>query len=325
MVVAPTLLHKSSMKKKRVKFGLAILGGLAAFLLALLALVFAPTLASAGKGTDIWQEQDGGGHSNQNSAGHFAPPNGNGPSNNPHYADNGAGPCAGTLNSCGPHDDGAPGGEGWHSAGGPGDGQDSDQGNGHSPNNGPGSNPQGGQGNSPLLFTGGYPGGGGGGDNPHGKSKSCTSEKDKSDDSSDKESSDKTCDGDDDSNDDGDNNNNGNNNSGDSGFQQLTVLNDKPGNPGDESSDDTGTPGDTTDNFQNNDSPPGDGDDLPPVDPNCLPFAENCGPHDGNPPNPVLTEEPNQVPEPLTLSLFAVGLAGAVTLRRRQKTVARPD
>src|SRR5262245_4263433 len=146
MVLAPSLLHRSSMKKKRVKFGLAILGGLAAFLLAMLALVFAPTLASAGKGSDIWHEQEGGGHSDHPAF--FTPPNGNGPDNGPHYADNGqgngAGPCAGTPNSCNPHDD-APGDWSWLNAGGPGaggpgDGQGNDQGNGHSANNDSGNN-----------------------------------------------------------------------------------------------------------------------------------------------------------------------------------------
>ena len=49
------------MTKKRVKFGLAILGVLAIFLLALLALVFAPTGASAGRGPVFGQEQDDSG------------------------------------------------------------------------------------------------------------------------------------------------------------------------------------------------------------------------------------------------------------------------
>jgi hypothetical protein len=56
---ASSLLHKSSMTKKRFKLGLAVLGGLTAFLLALLALLFAPSLASADKSSGMAYEDEG--------------------------------------------------------------------------------------------------------------------------------------------------------------------------------------------------------------------------------------------------------------------------
>jgi hypothetical protein len=68
-------------------------------------------------------------------------------------------------------------------------------------------------------------------------------------------------------------------------------------------------------------SPAGDND--PPPGPNDFPFTTpsfSGGPGDGNgghPTNDALTDPPADVPEPLTLSLFAVGLAGAGVLRRR--------
>ncbi|HWU53870.1 MAG TPA: PEP-CTERM sorting domain-containing protein [Rhizomicrobium sp.] len=309
------------MKKKRVKFGLAVLGGLGALLLALFALVFAPSLASAGKGTDIWHDQNGGGDTSHRNPAYFAPPSEGGSNNDPHYAGNGVGPCTGTPNPCDTYADGTPDDGAWHQGGGPGGGQGNDQDNGHSPNGEPGNNLQGGQGNQPWLFTGGYPGGGGGGGgSPQDKSKSCSSDKDKStgdktDNNTGNKNGNKACD-----NGSGDGGNNSSN-SNDADFQLLTVLDDK-------SDDSSGGPnGDTPNNSLNND-PPGDDDgDLPPVDPNCFPFSENCGSHDGNPPDTVLIDPPNKVPEPLTLSLFAVGLTGAAALRRRaqQKTVARPD
>jgi len=328
MVLAPSLLHKSSMTKKRVKFGLAILGGLAAFLLALLALVFAPTGASAGKGPAFGQEQDGGGHSGHPDPAYFNnPPNGNGNDNDSHHASGGGGnPCAATPNPCDGHDNGAPGTGAWHYAGGQGgqgDGQGQDQGNGHSSNNDSGG--QGGYGNP--GFAGGYPGGGGGYGAPH-NTGSCSSKKDEDKDAKDKESDNKTCDSDDDNNDDnnGNSNNSGDNSGNNAGYEQLTLLGDKP--PSDDSNDDDpsdGTSGNPPTNLLNNDTPPGDDDDLPPVDPDCFPFAESCDTHNGNPPTDQ-TDPTHEVPEPLTLSLFAVGLAGAATLRRRQqKTAAQPD
>jgi hypothetical protein len=62
-----------------------------------------------------------------------------------------------------------------------------------------------------------------------------------------------------------------------------------------------------------------DDPEYPPVDPNACPFADNCT--DGPQPDPRLnpTLPSNEVPEPLTLSIFAAGLAGSVALRRRFK------
>lgn len=340
MVLAPSLLQKSSMTKKRIKFGLVILG-LTAFLLALLALVFVPTGASAGKGPAFGQDQDGGGHSNHSSLAYFAPPNGHGPGNNPNSSnDGGAGPCAGTPNPCDNHDDatrggwghdadgqgGQGGGQSGGQSGGQGAGQDGGQGNGHSSDNG--SAGPGGYGNSGPFA--GYPGGGSGA--PQDQS-NCSSKKDKDEDSSDKHSNDKSCNSDDDSgNKDGSGNNsdnNGSNGGDDAGRPQFFAQDDK--GPSDDTDD--GSPDDTSGNPPNNpinnlvdnDPPSGDGTDegLPPIDPNC--FVETCDTHGGNPPNTDLTDPPAEVPEPLTLSLFAVGLTGVAALRRRQKTAAQPE
>jgi len=56
----------------------------------------------------------------------------------------------------------------------------------------------------------------------------------------------------------------------------------------------------------------------PRLDPNACPFADNC---EQPPQDPRLDPTPasNEVPEPLTLSIFAAGLAGSVALRRRLK------
>jgi hypothetical protein len=328
VVLAPSLLHKSSMTKKRVKFGLAILGALTVFLLALLALVFAPTGASAGKGPVFGQEQDGGGqHPN---LAYFEPPAGNLPHNDPGHSDSGVGPCIGPLCDTPGHGED----DSWHYAEGPGGqggGNNGDNNQGNSPNPNSGSHPQGGNGYPPSLFVGGYPGGypGGGYGAPQGQSGSCVSKKDK--DEEDKESGDKTCDSDDDNNSDNSNNNSNSsdNNSGntgnDAGYEQTLVFN--GGKPSDDSDDDSSD--DTSGNSSNNLVSPDDDtdDDLPPVDPNCFPFTEGCDTHNGNPPITDLTDPPSEVPEPLTLSLFVVGLTGAAALRRRsrQKTVAQPD
>lgn len=325
MALASSLLHKSSMTKKRVKFGLAILGALSVFLLALLALVFAPTGASAGKGPVFGQEQDGG-HSGHSNPIYFVPPDGTGVNNNSHHTnDGGANPCLGTPNPCEAQDDhGAPGQDSWlYGAGGEGNGANPGDG-GHSPNHDSGDQ-QGGHGNQPPLFVAGYPGGGGNGA-PQGQSSSCSSKKDKDQDAKDKESDNKSCKSDDDNNDNNNSDNSGSgNNGGDAGNLQSLVQNTSFNDPKDGPSDD----GDTSTNLLDNDPPPGDDtdDDLPPVDPNCFPFTEGCDTHGGNPPNTDLTDPPNKVPEPLTLSLFAVGLTGAAALRRRarQKTAVRPD
>lgn len=316
MVLAPSLLHKSSMTKKRVKFGLAILGVLAVFLLALLALVFAPTGASAGKGPVLGQEQ--GGDEHHPNLAYLEPPAGNGPNNDPGHSDSGFGPCFGPL--CDTHDDGDD--DSWHYTDAPG-GQGGGINQGNSPNPNSGDHPQGGNGYPPSLFVGGYPGGypGGGYGAPQGgQSSSCASKKDKDEDAKDKESEDKSCDDDnkgnndnnssDNSNNSGSNshNNSGNNNGGDeSGYEQLIINGSNPPN-----------------NFGNDDQDDDD-DDLPPVDPNCFPFTEGCDTHEGNPPITDLTDPPSEVPEPLTLSLFAVGLTGAAAMRRRVRQKSQPD
>lgn len=320
MALAPSLLHKSSMTKKRVKFGL-ILGGLAAFLLALLALVFAPTGASAGKGPAFGQEQDGGGQSDHSNLAYFEPPSGIGPGNNPSHSEEGVAPCVGTL--CDTQDNDAPGGETWHYADVAGGQGGNNQGGGHAPD--PDSGDHGPAGNrNPWLFAGGgFPGGGyGGGGTPQDQSNACASPKDKDEDSKDKESGDKkTCDTDKaDSNNSGENDRSGNGD--EAGFPQLTQLDDKNSDPNDDTS--GNPPGHTSMDLVSGPSDDTD-DDLPPVDPNCFPFTEGCDTPNGNPPDTVLTDPPNKVPEPLTLSLFAVGLTGAAVLRRRQNKAARPD
>src|SRR5256885_9491018 len=91
------------MTRKRVKFGLALLGLLLAFFMGLLALMFAPTVASADKGAGAaWEEghgqsgnpayfdPTGTNHTGTNGAGHSG-------SNLPHGD---LGPCAGTPNPC---------------------------------------------------------------------------------------------------------------------------------------------------------------------------------------------------------------------------------
>ena len=295
MAPASSLLHKSSMTKKRFKFGLAVLGGITAFLLALLALLFVPTLASADKSSGMAYEDEGkSGNPNPAYFEHVeGAENGQGGSDSASYE---VAPCGEIANPCAPEDHDAPGGDGsWNYS----DGQGG-QGDGHGPNNDSGNNGHGGQGNPPGPFTGGYfgpPGGGssggGGGGTPQDESKSCSSQ-DSGNAGPGNDADDKTCDkGNDDS-------------------QHQNVVDNQPG---DSSNDPSGDPtGDPSTNLVNNDPP---GGDLPPGDPNCFPFADRCGPQDGNPPNTDLTDPPSEVPEPITLSLFAAGLAGAAALRRR--------
>jgi len=280
------------MTKKRFKLGLAVLGGLTAFLLALLALLFAPSLASADKSSGMAYEDEGkSGNPNPVYFEHVsASENGEGGTN---PASNEVAPCGEIANPCAPDDHDAPAGDGsWNYS----DGQGG-QGDGHGPNDGSGNNGHGGQGNPPGPFTGGYfgPGGSpGGGGTPQGGAKPCSPKKDDAG-NKDKDK-DKTCDK---SNDD---------------TQHRNVVDNQPD---DSSNNPSGDPtGDPSSNLVNNDPP---GDDLPPVDPNCFPFADRCGPQDGNPPNTDQTDPPSEVPEPLTLSLFAAGLAGAAALRRRTR------
>jgi len=325
VALAPSLLHKSSMTKKRVKFGLAILGGLTVFLLALLALVFVPTGASAGKGPVFGQEQDGGAPADHPNPAYFEPPAA-GLNNGPGHAEGGVGSCAGTL--CDTYDNDAPGDEAWHYADNESGGQGGNsQGNGHSNGDTGEHSPAG----NPWLFPGsggGFPGSGA----PRDQSNSCGSQKDKDGQSKDKESDEeKACNADNkDASANGEGGDNkggqgdGSGNTGD-GLQQLTLLDDQDSDSNDDKSD--GTPGAIDVNLvSGGDFSSGEtDDDLPPVDPNCFPFTEGCEPHKDTPPDTVLTDPPNKVPEPLTLSLFAAGLTGAAALRRRQNKSARPD
>jgi hypothetical protein len=279
------------MTKKRFRRGLAALGVLAAFFLALMALLFAPSLASAEKKMGPGHQYAEGPHGNSGGA------------PNPIYSEHSwqapekvnwnappTGPCA--DGSCATADDND---DTQHFAGGSGSREDSS----HSPNEQSGNGGSGGQGNgsdSPRNgyaggYGGGFPGGTFGGGNPQfapdftndGDTHKCDTDSGKSGkDDSDKGASDK-CDSDKDGAGNGDS--------------------------GKGSSDDPGGP-----NIQNPDSPDGS-HDLPPVDPEH--FAD---PNPETPPTDRNDDLPQQIPEPLTLSLFAVGLAGSVAARRRVKT-----
>ena len=268
------------MTKKRFRRGIAALGILAAFFLALMALLFAPGLASA-------EKNSGPGHQ------HAEEPHGtSGSAPNPIYSEHSwqepekvnwnappAGPCAdGSCAAAGDNDDTQ------HFAGGSGSREDSSP----SSNEHGGNGGAGGQGNgsdSPHNgfaggSGGGFPGGTFGGGNPQfapdltdgGDTDKCKSRDSNSD----------KCDSDKDGSGDGDH---GKNSSGD------------PSGP----------------NIQNPDSPNGPYD-LPPVDP------EHFDPNSETPPTDRADDLPQQIPEPLTLSLFAVGLAGSVAMRRRAQT-----
>ena len=322
MVPASSLLHKNSMTRKRVKFGLAILGLLVAFLMGLLALMFVPTLASADKGSggSAWEE----GHGQSGNPAYFEPADTNhtgthgaGHSGaNPPQGD--VGPCAGTPNPCEAWN--GPGDGAGHYSEGQGGGSNGDPGHGAKGETGNDTHagPQGGQGDQPGPFagwlpSGGLPGGGGGDE-----SQSCTkdnSHTDKSDTDSDKETGKKTCDKSDDGQ------------SGTSGNQPDDFSDIPSGDPAGNGPTD-GTSGDFSSGFFGgaapNDNPNnGPSDELP--DPNCFPFGDFCSPQNDDPPNNSLTDTPNEIPEPFTLSLFAVGLTGAAALRRsRRKTTVRP-
>ena len=300
------------MTKKRFRRGLAALGILAAFFLALMVLLFAPSLASAEKNSGPGHQHAEGpdGNSGGNSGG--AP--------NPIYSEHSwqetekvnwnappAGPCA----------DGSCTGEGGDDTQYFADGLP--EYSGHSSNepngNGGPSGPSGpsGQGNGSDAphngfaggYGGGFPGGIFGGGNPQdqfvpdhtgdGDSDKCDS--DKAD--ADKADADK-CDSDKDDSGKGD--------SGKGSSDNDSSGNGSSGNGGSGDQESSGA------NFQNSDSPDGPYD-LPPVDPEQ--FAD---PNPETPPTDRADDLPQQIPEPLTLSLFAVGLAGSVAMRRRVKT-----
>ncbi|HKU54580.1 MAG TPA: PEP-CTERM sorting domain-containing protein [Rhizomicrobium sp.] len=259
------------MTKKRFRISLAALGLLAAFFMALIVVLLAPTLASANRDVGTLQLHD--------EAPDSAPPHG-GPGGDyggsilawneaghdhghafdtPFCLDDGAYPCAEA-------------GDGHDAFGG---------GNPDSFENGGGGNPQGGGGWSngdggytPSFWsngggTGGGAGGGAGGGQggDQGGDKTCTDQSGQSGKPDSGQDGDKTnfCDA-------------------DPKILTLTSLGD----------------------------PPSDFVDPPTGDP-----KSGDGPAGDNPPATALTV--TEVPEPLTVSLFAVGLAGAVRLRRRSR------
>jgi hypothetical protein len=273
------------MTKKRFRRGVAALGILAAFFLALMVLLFAPSLASAEKNSGPGQQ-------------HTEEPHGNsGATPNPIYSEHSwqepekvnwnappAGPCAdGSCAATGDKDDTQHFTGGSHEDSGP-------SSNEHGGNGGRGgSDGQGNGSDSPHNgfaggSGGGFPGGGFGGGNPQfapnltdgGDTGKCESDNSKSG----------KCDSDKDS------------------FGKDGPRDGDSGKGGDPSGP----------NIQNPDSPDGPYD-LPPIDPEHF-----TDPNSETPPTDRADDLPHQIPEPLTLSLFAVGLAGSVAMRRRVKT-----
>jgi len=259
------------MTRKRYRQGLAALTLLAAFLLLLTALLFAPTFASAGHdGANTHQQKPGQSHhprkvSTGPSDGAYDAPAGWKMADKGHWNAEGGTPdhCVGfdcyDLSgggiSYGDDDKHAGSGGSGNSHG----GQDSS--NGYLPF---------------IAGGGGYPGGGSGngaqgGNNPQ------TDNAGKHDDNS-----------------------QGGNQHGDEHHHD-----DPNGNPSVQKFVDKGP------------NSPGDPQD-PPLDPNACPFADNCS-NVPLPPEVAPRDVPDQVPEPLTLSIFAAGLAGSVALRRRLK------
>jgi len=304
------------MTKKRFKFGLAILGVLGIFFMALLALVFAPNLASADKSTAIGHHQDGDSQSNHHNPAYYAlydgPQDGSG-----HHADNTPG--GGNEDHCaqihceGWTDDNQAGGS--HAQGANGEGG-SNGGNGQS-GNGSGGNSQGGQGDAHGQFAGGGFGGGGfggGGSFTPGATGNAPDGCPDNKKNCDKNSGDQDSQGSDQSGSQG------------NGNQDSQGGNDSHGSDGD------GSHGsDVTDNHQDgshhdhsddpSDGPSGKGND-PQSGPITFTVTDttDTDPPGDNPPVTVLTDAPVQVPEPFTLSLFAVGLGGTALLRRRAKS-----
>jgi len=333
VAAASTLLHKNSMTKRRFKIGLAVLGVLGIFFMALLALVFGSNLASANKGSGLGYQQDG----ESQSSNHHDPlgsrqrnPGGPGygvgqPGHHSAGTDGDGcaiGPCQSARNEDAP-------GAGANAGNGPGN-ESGPSGPSGNESGQPGNNGQGGQGNSSGPFFGGNfapgigggPLGGGGG-----SQESCTSGKDnksQSDSKGDTSGDSKSCD----------------KNSGDKSSQGAGNQNSQESNGHDSRDGDShGTPGGDapggdftgidisgstsliTDTSGNGD--PGS-NDLPPGNGPTGNGPTGDGPTGDGPTNLVLSDTPIQVPEPFTLSLFAVGLGGAAMLRRRsQKRFAR--
>ena len=206
-------------------------------------------------------------------------------------------------------------------------------------------NGQGGQGYGFGPFGGGgfWPGSGGGGGAGGNSSNSCASSTDKSQNTGndcDKDSADNNGVGSDNhSNGDHDGQGSDNQGSDDHGSQGPDNHNgDHDGkDSGDNGSHDSGGDGpfhiasnDPTDHSDGSVDLPGINDDPPPG-PNDFPFndlpigggTDNGDKPSGDGPITILTgEAPTEVPEPFTLSLFAVGLGGAAMLRRRKNPAA---
>ena len=265
------------MTKKRFKMSMAALGLLGAFFMVLIAVLLAPTLASANKDGGAPHHHDampdvGYPHGGPGGASHGFTENWNESGHDhghafdtPFCVDGGVYPCAdlgGADDAFGPPD----GFENGFSGGGNPHGDDASNGNGRY---------------SPNFWGGGGGGpGGGAGEGGHDGDKACTKESDKPD-------SEKTCD---DSEQDGDKTK-----PGDTEVPLLTLT-----PPDDDQHSDFVDP-----NFGDNDPNGGKDPEDGPQD----------GPKGDIPPVTELTE----VPEPLTLSLFAVGLVGAASLRRRSR------
>jgi hypothetical protein len=265
------------MTKKRFKMSMAALGLLAAFFMVLIAVLLAPTLASANK--------DAGNSHHHGGAPDTPPPHGGsgGPSGGSIFTENEPGHdhgnafdtpfCAHGVYPC-------------TDAGGAGDDFDSVGGQPDRLENAGGGNPQGGDGwsngndgHTSNFWSGGggagggAGGGGGGQGGDKGSDKTCTNQSGDSDSEQDDDKTD-SCDTDPDS-------------------KALTLT----------------TPGDLpSSDFVD----PSFGDDPTDGDP-----KSDGGPTGDNPPVTEVTV--TEVPEPLTLSLFAVGLVGAASLRRRSR------
>jgi len=275
------------MTKRRFKLSMAALGLLAAFFMALIALLLAPTLASANK--------DGGTHRHGGMSDPGYPHGG--PGGAPQtFAENSNEPGDGQGNAldapfcvdggvypCVPGD----GGDGFDGVGGYSDSFENGYGGGGNPQGGNGSSNGNGR-FSPSFWSGGPAGGGAGGGyggGPNGNGGGPGDNGDAGNGPSDEKCGNTDKDQSDNSEQDGDETK-----SCDTGPEVPLLTLTVP--------EDDGQPSDFVD--------PTFGDDEPKTEDD--PKGEN----------PPITEiAVTEVPEPLTLSLFAVGLAGAAQLRRR--------